>query len=144
MGCSTPPYNLMLRKRGLSNAPPRPEDTAALEVATPPRRPRPWPRISNGTGARAHGSVTPICPLQLKGISKAERTGTERTAVPRECGLGKTACLSPRPAQPRLPRAPLAVTFRPFPAPTLSPQQVVRESSEGVNGVAIPLHDPRP
>lgn len=32
--------------------------------------------ISNRAGARAHHSLTPICPLELKGISKAERAGT--------------------------------------------------------------------
>lgn len=32
--------------------------------------------ISNRAGARAHHSLTRICPLELKGISKAERAGT--------------------------------------------------------------------
>lgn len=83
MGYSTRPYNLMPPKRGPSN---RPEDAAALEVATPPRRPRPWPRISNGAGARAHHSLTPMCPLQLKGISKTQRAGMARLARLREFG----------------------------------------------------------
>lgn len=94
MGCSTRPYNLMPPKRGPSN---RPEDAAALEVATPPRRPRPWPKISNGAGAGAHHSLTPVCPLQLKGISKTPRAGMAWLARLREFGTEEGSLLAAPP-----------------------------------------------
>ena len=97
MGCSTRPYNLMPRKRGPSNGPAQaggcrcPGGGDPTSWASPLA---PDASISNEAGARAHHSLTPICPLELKGISKAERPGLGGLARPGECG---TAAWLPTP-----------------------------------------------
>lgn len=116
MGCSTRPYNLMPRKRGPSN---RPEDAAALEVATPPRRPRPWPRISNAAGARAHHSLTPMCPLQLKGISKHRGQGWLGLQGLGNLALDKAAFWLPHPALPWMSLCSCRLLAKAFPGPPL-------------------------
>lgn len=79
MGCSTRPYNLMPPKRGPSNGLAQAGGCRCPGGGDPTSKTSPLAQdasISNRVGARAHHSLTPICPLELKGISKAERAGT--------------------------------------------------------------------
>lgn len=84
MGCSTRPYNLMPAKRGPSNRQAQAGGCRRPGGGDPTSKASPLAQdasISNGAEARAHHPLTPICPLELKGISKAERAGT---ACPRK------------------------------------------------------------
>lgn len=78
MGCSTRPYNLMPPKRGPSNGQAQAGGCHCPGGGDPTSKASPLAQdasISNRAQTRAHHSLTPICPLELKGISKAERAG---------------------------------------------------------------------
>lgn len=88
MGCSTRPYNLMPPKRRPSNRQAQAGGCRRPGGGDPTSKASPLAQdasISNGAEARAHHPLTPICPLELKGISKAERAGT---ACPPRKGWG--------------------------------------------------------
>ena len=142
MGCSTRPYNLMPPKRGPSNGQAQAGGCHCPGGGDPTSKASPLAQdasISNRAGARAHHSLTPICPLELKGISKAERAGP---AWPHK-GWGMWHSEGSLPAQPTscTPR-PLSMSLpllhwpcdvlRLFPAPTsLSPKQAVGSGRYG-------------
>lgn len=97
MGCSTRPYNLMPPKRGPSNGPAQAGGCRCPGGGDPTSKASPLAQdasISNRAGARAPHPLTPICPLELKGISKAE--GRDSVASQ---GLGNVA-LRRQPACP--------------------------------------------
>lgn len=112
MGCSTRPYNLMPPKRGPSNGLAQARGGRCPGGSDPTSQALPLAQdasISNGAGARAHHSLTPICPLELKGISKAERAGT--VWPPKGWGMwhsrGQPVCQPHPPARPRASLHPL-------------------------------------
>lgn len=143
MGCSTWPYNLMPAKRGPSNGPAQAGGCLCPGGGDPTSQASPLAQnasISNEAGARAQHSLTPICPLQLKGISTAERAGMGGLARPGECGTKGDSL----PAHPSLLQIQASSThcslcsapchvLKPFPVLTsLSPKQAV--SSGGYGG----------
>ena len=137
MGCSTRPYNLMPAKRGPSNRPAQTGGCLCPGGGDPTSQASPLAQdasISNEAGARAQHSLTPICPLQLKGISKAERAGMGGLARPGACGTKGDGL----PAHPSLLQTQASSThcphcsapcrvLKPFPVLTSpSPKQAVR------------------